>query len=117
NGVYLIKTDAGGDTLWTKAFGGTGDEEGFSVVQSNDSGYIVCGYTNSLGVNLFDVYLIKTDIHGDTLWTKTYGGIDGDAGYSVKQTGDGGYFIAGNTASFDPSQYVGGIYLMKTDAD
>jgi hypothetical protein len=109
--VYLIKTDATGDTLWTRTYGGTGSDAGESVRQTTDGGYIVAGYTNSFGYG-WQVYLIKTNASGDTLWTKTYGGTDADAGYSVQQTTDGGYIVAGYTASFGNGNQV---YLIKTN--
>jgi hypothetical protein len=95
--VNLIKTDANGDTLWTKTYGGESSEGGWSVQQTTDEGYIITGRTTSFGAGSYDVYLIKTDVNGDTLWTKTYGGENSDAGYSVQQTSDGGYIIAGKT--------------------
>jgi len=90
------------DTLWTKTYGGNSSDAGRSVQQTNDSGYIITGYTDG------DVYLIKTDSSGDTLWTKTYGAENGDAGFSVQQTSDGGYIITGYTD--------GDVYLIKTDS-
>ena len=91
--VYLIKTNASGDTLWTKSFGGTNVDVGWSVQQTSDGGYIIAGQTASFGAGYSDVYLIKTNASGDTTWTRTYGGIYGDLGYSVRQTSDGGYII------------------------
>ncbi|MCD4708481.1 MAG: hypothetical protein K8S62_12185 [Candidatus Sabulitectum sp.] len=112
--VYLIKTDSIGDTLWTKTFGGYEWEYGFSVRQTTDGGYIVAGFTDSYGAGLDDVYLIKTDSSGDTLWTKTYGGTNFDVGYYAHQTIDGGYIVAGSTESYG----AGGedVYLIKTDS-
>jgi len=72
--IYLIKTDANGDTLWTRTYGGTVRDEGWAVRQTTDGGYIVAGYTQSFGAGWDNVYLIKTNSNGDTLWTKTYGG-------------------------------------------
>jgi hypothetical protein len=112
--VYLIKTDASGDTLWTKTYGGSGNDWGFSVQQTSDGGYIITGVTFYLGDYPHDVYLIKTDASGDILWTKTYGGIDDDYGRSVQQTSDGGYIIAGWVWSFDSG--IANVYLIKTDA-
>jgi hypothetical protein len=101
--VYLIKTDAQGDALWTRYFGGTESDLGNSVQQTTDGGYIISGWTCSLGVGTpiyANIYLIKTDAAGDSAWTRTYGGASEDAGYSVQQTADGGYIIAGFTYSF-----------------
>jgi len=112
NQVYLVKTNASGDTLWTKTYGGTSEDYGQSVQQTSDGGYVIAGYTNSFGAGSFDVYLIKTNASGDTLWTKTYGGAYGDVGWSVQQTTDGGYVIAG----FKGTNPNYDVYLIKTNA-
>jgi len=110
--VYLIKTDANGDTLWTKAYGGTGDDRGYSVQQTIDGGYIVTGYTNSFGAVNWDIYLIKTDTNGDILWTNTYDGPSADGGHFVQETADSGYIIIGYINS---SGGIGDVSLIKTD--
>jgi hypothetical protein len=109
--VYVIKTNAHGDTLWTRTYGGTGSDHGWSVQQTSDGGYIVAGKTGSF-VNAGQVYLIKTNASGDTLWSKTYGETGDDAGHAVQQTTDGGYIVAGWTYSFGNGNQV---YLIKTD--
>jgi hypothetical protein len=97
NDAWLIKTDANGDTLWTKTFGGDSSDVGYSIQQTSDGGYVLCGYTNSYGSGDFDAWLIKTDANGDTLWTKTIGDTGClDWGNSVQQTSDGGYIVAGS---------------------
>jgi hypothetical protein len=111
--VYLIRTDSIGDTLWTRTYGGADNDYGFSVQQTTDSGFIVAGYTNSHGAGGLDLYLIKTDSTGDTLWTRTYGGAGDDHAYSVQQTDDSGFVIAGYTESFGPGN--GDMYLIRTD--
>jgi hypothetical protein len=112
--VYLIKTDANGDTLWTRYYGFPSWDEGYSVKQTADSGYIVSGSTYSFGTTGWDVYLLKTNANGDTLWTRTYGGANDDQGGSVQQTSDGGYIIAGETWSFGAGRED--AYLIKTNA-
>jgi len=112
--VYLIKTNASGDTLWTRTYGGTGSDGGYSVQQTPDGGYIIAGSTSSFGAGRSDFYLLKTNAQGDTLWTRAYGGPDDDRGYSAQPTTDGGYIVAGYTFSFG----AGGtdFYLVKTNA-
>jgi len=112
--VYLIKTNSFGDTLWTRTYGGPGDDEGYSVQETTDGGFIVAGFTNSYGEGNYDFYLIKTDSNGDTLWTRTYGGTGDDEGYSVQQTTDGGYVVAGYTNSFGSGNYD--FYVIKTNS-
>ena len=113
--VYLIKTDANGDSLWTKTFGGTSLDFGLFVVQTLDGGYIITGTTESFGNGGRDIYLIKTDASGDSLWTKTFGGAVFDVGNCVQQTTDGGYIIIGGTDSFGNGDRD--AYLIKTDGN
>jgi hypothetical protein len=115
--VYLIKVDPAGDIIWTKTYGGIYDDAGNSVQQTSDGGYIITGYTGYAGPpGASDVYLIKTNGSGDTLWTRTFSCIGKDGGNSVRQTSDGGYIIAGYTS--DPTTYIPGAggYLIKTNS-
>jgi hypothetical protein len=114
NDVWLLKTDASGDTLWTKTYGGSAMDVGYSVQQTLDGGYIIAGATFSYGAGIDDVYLIKTDSSGDTLWTRTYGGVDYDGAYSVRQTSDSGYILTGWTESFGAG--LNDVYIIKTNA-
>jgi hypothetical protein len=111
--VYVVRTDDSGDTLWTRTYGGSGADYGWSVRQTTDGGYIIGGYTSSFGAGGRDLYLIKTDANGNTAWTRTYGGSADDLGYSAEQTGDGGYIFLGYTASFGAG--YDDYYLVKTD--
>ena len=111
--IYLIKIDSIGDTLWTKAYGGDNIEFGLSVEQTTDGGYIVAGYTWSFGAGDWDAYVIKTDVNGDTLWTKTYGGSDKDYAHCIRETSDGGFIFTGMTRSFGMGHFD--VYMVKTD--
>ena len=107
---YILKTDAQGSIIWEKIYGGNREDIARSVQQTSDGGYVVVGSTQSFGLGYRDVWLLKTDANGDTLWTKTYGWHNADnEGYSVQQTSDGGYIIGGWT--------VGNMLLIKTDAN
>ena len=111
---YLVKTDSLGDTLWTRTYSGTSYDQGLSVQQTSDGGYIIAGFMLSFGAGLEDVYLVRTDSLGDTLWTRTYGGSDRDVGRSVLQTLDGGYIIVGER-TFAPWDSTN-VYLIKVDS-
>jgi len=112
--IFLIKTNASGNLQWAKTYGGTGIDIAYSVQQTSDGGYIVAGTTTSFGAGYSDFFLIKTDANGNVQWAKTYGGTSYDWAYSVQQTSDGGYIVAGATLSFDTSD---NILLIKTDAN
>ncbi|MCJ7652608.1 MAG: hypothetical protein MUO75_02780, partial [Actinobacteria bacterium] len=98
--------------LWARTYGGTAGEIGYSSQQTADGGYIVAGSSGSFG-NLDQVYLIKTNAFGDTLWTRIYGGASTDIGYSGQQTADRGYIVAGETNSFGNGYQV---YVIKADS-
>ena len=98
--VWLIRINDTGDTLWTRTYGGLNDDYGYSVQQTSDSGFVVVGHTSSFGNGENDVYLLRLDNQGEIIWTKTYGGSDNDYAFSVKQTFDNGFIVAGYTESF-----------------
>jgi hypothetical protein len=98
---------------FAKTYRGTSWDEASSVQQTSGGGYIVAGYTNSFGAGNYDFFLIKTDANGDTVWAKTYGGTRHDYAYSVQQTSDGGYIVAGVTHSIVSRD----IILIKTDTN
>jgi len=114
NCIYMIKTDQQGDTLWTKYHHLNTRELFCSGLQTADDGYIITGLTDHIDYWYNDVFLLKTDSNGDTLWSKVYGGSNDDIGVSVQQTADGGYIITGWSDSFSSSHQV---YLIKTDSE
>ena len=113
--IYLVKLDSTGDVEWTQTYGGSEDDEGFDVQQTTDGGYIIAGGTESFGVDSMDCYLIRTDNRGDTLWTRTYGGVGEDFARSVQLTGDGGYILAGRTSSYSAG-WQREMYIIKVNS-
>ena len=95
--VYLIKTDSNGDTLWTKTYGGPLNEWAYSIQITKDSGYVIAGITASFGAGLSDVYIIRTNSKGDTLWTRTIGNDNYEYGNAIINTNDGNFAITGYT--------------------
>ncbi len=113
--LYVAKLSGGGTLQWTKIIGGSSNwEEGKSLIQTRDGGYIIAGYAGSFGQGWDDVYVVKLDVNGNVQWTKTIGGTSDDKGFSIIQTTDGGYAIAGYTTSF--GQGSADVYVIKLDA-
>jgi hypothetical protein len=114
NDALLFKTDSQGNLQWNQTYGGVGNDKAFSVIQAIDGGYVFAGYTDSCGVGGEDFWLVKTDSLGNILWNQTYGGGGIDEAYSVIQTIDGGYAIAGQTNSIGHGE--NDVWLVKTDS-
>jgi uncharacterized delta-60 repeat protein len=111
---YLVKANSSGDTLWTRTYGGSSSDWAYSVQQTADGGYIVAGETASFGAGDYDFYVVKTNAYGTPLWTRTYGRSGDDRAFSIQQTADGGYVVAGSTQSFGAG--AEDFYLVKTNS-
>lgn len=132
--VWVVKLDASGNIVWQKSYGGSKEDHGNSIKQTSDGGYIIAGYTTSNDGNVTgihnssngtkDYWIIKIDATGNLIWQKCLGGSGDDVAYSVVQTVDGGYAVAGTAASTtavngDISGYHGGsgsdYWVVKLD--
>jgi parallel beta-helix repeat protein len=100
-------------TGWEKTYGGPSSDYGTCLVETNDGGFAIAGYTDSFGAGKSDFWLIKTASNGNIEWNKTYGGPDVEYAYSLIQTSDGGYALAGFTRSFGAG--LTDFWLVKTD--
>lgn len=101
-----------GQTTFQKTYGGPESENGMSVGQTTDGGFILFGQTQSYGSGSQDMYLVKTDDEGNEQWSQTYGGADFEFGISAKQTTDGGYILCGAYSGLGNDS----LALIKTDA-
>ena len=119
--AWLIKTDANGNEIWNKTFGGTGRDEIASVRLTSDGGYILAGGTNSYGHSWGDTWLVKVDKNGNDQWNRTYYGAHSIAqtASSAQETADGGYIIAGiifPIVDVPQSRMSSDAWLIKTDS-
>jgi hypothetical protein len=119
--LLLAKTDAKGNILWNKTFGGQNDDGGYSVQPTNDGGYIIAGSTNGItvadkGLIGSDLWLIKTDANGGILWEKIFGGSGANLARSIRQTQESGYIIAGYTG-YTTTSGMGHAWLIKTHSE
>lgn len=115
NDGWLIKTNASGITTWSKTLGDGGLQELEAVVQTTDGGYAAVGINYTTGTQYYDIYLVRLDSNGDSLWTKNIGGQSYEIGNSIQQTADGGFIIGGQTYSYGNED--GDFYMVKTDAN
>jgi len=116
--VYLLKVDSVGEVLWTKTFGGPGDEQAKDIQITNDGGYVITGITDSFGDGSSDVYLIKTDGQANEQWSRAYGGELIEEGFNVTTTADDGFLVL--AASMQPGgdymRQQSNLYLIRTSA-
>ena len=113
--LWVLKLNADGSIAWQKTYGGSGDERADSIQQTSDGGYIVAGYTMSFGAGYADLWVLKLNADGTVAWQNTYGGQYDDEAYSIQQTSDGGYIVAGSTGSFGAGNLD--IWVLKLNTD
>ncbi len=109
----LVKTDTAGTVVWSKTFGGSLADD-FHTVKEATGGFIACGTTRSLGPIDPNIWLLKVNYSGDSLWAQTFGGDNHDHGYSALQSSDGGFVVVGHTGSFGWNQEE--AMIIKTDS-
>ena len=111
---YLLKVNNNGEFEWDRSFGGSLNDQGFSLISANDGGFVITGVTRSQNDSSGDLWLIKVNNTGEILWEKTFGGENFESGRSLQQTSDEGYIIVGQTESFGNGN--NDAYLLKTDS-
>jgi len=111
---YLIRINEDGDTLWSRTYGGPLSHEFQEIVQAPDSGYVIVGSTSSFGFGASDIFVVKTNSLGDTIWTRTFGTELNDYGRSVDRVPSGGYVVA---AICGDSTYSEKAYLIRINDD
>lgn len=116
--ALLMKLDANGTEEWNRTFGGPAYDCAYSVQEAEDGSYVLAGYLEEreeIEERDSDAWLIKTDSNGTEEWNKTFGGEKTDRAYSIQNTGDGGYLLAGYTESFGAG--ASDAWLIKTDSN
>ena len=111
--IIVLPKTVGATEMWQQTYGGTERDAAGSLVQTGDGGYALAGLTESFDVESTECWLVKTDGSGNMEWNQTYGGTGTEYVYSLVQTGDGGYALAGGTESFGAGN--SDFLLVKTD--
>ncbi len=113
--VYLLKIDSRGKQLWSKQFGGAGNDVGYRIIPTaNSGGHLIVGWTDSFGNGQNDVFLVKVDNQGNQVWAKPFGTTGNDFGRGALEMPDG-YLITGS--AFNPANNTTDLYLLKVDFD
>ncbi|MGZ4033991.1 MAG: T9SS type A sorting domain-containing protein, partial [Bacteroidia bacterium] len=111
---WLLKMNPAGDTLWTKTYGGAGDDQAKDIIATSDGNYVITGRSNGAGGPNYDALLMKINPTGGIIWSHTYGGSQYEISHSVKQCADGGFVFTGQTLS--SGMGLGDVYLVKTNS-
>jgi hypothetical protein len=98
--IWLIKTDASGDSQWTRTFGGLNSDQTRSAVQTADGGFFIAGYTVNFGAGTEDFWLIRTNANGDSLWSRTFGGPSNERCFTSILGTSGNIYMAGDARSY-----------------
>jgi hypothetical protein len=114
NDMYVMKTDASGEFVWGKTYGGAKTDYAYSMIETFDGNYFVLGFSQSFGGGDYDVYLVKIDPVGNLLWQKTYISWGNEEGREIIKTLDGNFMIVGTTNSNRPSQDA---FLLKINPE
>jgi len=113
----IYRLNSSGDKVWFKHYGGSAVDYARSIQQTSDGGYVVTGHTYSYTYGQDDFAVYRLDSSGNNIWFKHYGGTNYDAGYSIQQTSDGGYIIAGKTQSFSYGLVDLAIYKLNSSGN
>jgi len=114
---WILKLTSSGDIVWQRTYGGSLDDNGTSIQETGDGGYIVAGETQSFGAGHWDGWILKLTSSGDIEWQRTYGGTEWDGTSSIQETGDGGYIVAGATKSFGAFRTEFDLWMLKLSPD
>ncbi|MCI0417021.1 hypothetical protein L0222_29990 [bacterium] len=112
---WMFKLNFTGTVQWQKTYGGPNNDVLEHMDYTSDLGYVLTGRTNSFGPAMSNVWTLKLDSSGGISWQKTYGGANDDRGFSVQETLDGGYVVAGRTSSFGATPF--NAFVLKLDAN
>jgi hypothetical protein len=113
---WLVKVDSSGSIQWNKTYGEATADGANSLIQTKDGGYVLAGYSTDNNKSK-NIWFVKTDVIGNMQWNRTYGGDSSwENAYSVVQTNDDGYALAGSTNAYS-GEVAYDSWLIKTDSD
>ncbi len=112
--LWLVKVNAVGDTVWTRSFGGSDGEAGVAVVAAPGGGFAIGATVEAFWEMYGDMWILRTDEDGDSLWSSTFGSSVYERCVSMCIASDGGYVLAGTYSTFSATD---SSWLFKTSPD
>lgn len=112
--AYIVHTNWNGDTLWTRTVGGSDWDFVYGLDTTSDGNLVLCGETSSFGNGNRDAWILKMNMNGDTLWTKTIGGGEDDVANYLFEDRDGNLVVLGSTKSWGMG--LRDFYFIKLNA-
>lgn len=113
--ILLVKTNSNGDTLWTKTYGGQNTDHGHNIISTSEGNLLISGFTiGSDSIASTDIYVLKINTNGDTLWTRRFETNSITMAYHLLETKNGEYLITGSTTT---AESLSKLYLLKVDAN
>ncbi len=113
--MWLLHLDNNGDLMWSRTFGGPDSENAYDVEIAVDGGFILTGTTYSFGNGISDIWVMKTNVDGDSLWSVTLGGADRELATDAVISSNGGILVCGYTKSFGSGNHD--AWLIKIDSN
>ena len=115
--AFLVRFDAAGDTLWTRAYGGDGEEYGWDVVEASDGGFFIVGYIEAPSEGREDVLVMRVTASGEPVWQQTFGEAGRDRAWSATASGSGGIAIAAESENVDLGERDAYVLLLSGDGE
>ena len=112
--IWVMKLDAGGNQMWRKFIGTKENDWAYDLVETRDGNFVIAGHTRNSESGKSNAWVFQLNRHGEQMWSHRYGGEDGDYAKAVKQTLDGGFVVAGFTAT--DSKGKSDIWLLRLNA-
>ncbi|NIM92189.1 MAG: hypothetical protein GTO18_00530 [Anaerolineales bacterium] len=113
--MAITPTEIEDEITFIRTQGGNRRDRGINLLQTNDGGYAIVGYTSSGDAIQEDVYLVRLSPQGEVLWSRTYGGERKDNGWDLLETEEGGFIVVGFTNSF--GEGGGDMYIIKVNQE
>lgn len=113
---YLVKVDPDGTLEWSRRYGGPEFEMCYGIASTRGNGYLLVGWTDSFsagGSGDCDVWALRVDENGDSLWARRYGGPSVEYAYSVAVVEEGGFVIGGSTQTW--GEGLADFWLVRVD--